>query len=125
MGDKKLPGIASEDIGKVAYGIFRHGSDLIGKKVFIAGEHLSGTQMAASLSKAIGSEVHYNEVDPDVYRGFGFQGADEMGNMYQFKRDFNEYYCGVRDLDNARKLNPELQTFDLWLTKNAAKIPVE
>jgi uncharacterized protein YbjT (DUF2867 family) len=125
MGDKRLPGIASEDIGNCAYGIFKQGSDLIGKKVYIAGEHLSGTQLAASLSKALGKEVLYNAVDPDVYRGFGFQGADEMGNMFQFKRDFHEYYCGIRDLDFARKLNPGLQTFDQWLIKNAAKIPVE
>ena len=98
---------------------------MIGKKVFIAGEHLSGMQMASSLSKALGREILYNAVEPDVYRGFGFQGADEMGNMYQFKRDFNDYYCGIRDLNYARKLNPDLQTFDQWLAKNAATFPVE
>jgi uncharacterized protein YbjT (DUF2867 family) len=124
MGDKPLPGIASEDIGKCAYGIFKQGSELIGKKVFIAGEHLSGAAMADSLSRALGSEVLYNDVDPDVYRKFGFPGADEMGNMFQFKRDFSEYYAGIRDLNYARKLNPGLQTFDQWLKKNAAKIPV-
>jgi uncharacterized protein YbjT (DUF2867 family) len=124
MGDKRLPGISSEDIGKCAYGVFKQGSELIGKKVYIAGEHLSGAQMAASLSKATGKEVFYNDVDPDVYRSFGFQGADEMGNMYQFKRDCNDYYCGIRDLDYARRLNPELKTFDQWLAKNAANIPV-
>jgi uncharacterized protein YbjT (DUF2867 family) len=125
MGDKRLPGIASEDIGKVAYGIFKQGPEMIGKKVYIAGEHLSGSQMAASLSGALGKEVFYNAVEPDVYRGFGFPGADEMGNMYQFKRDFNDYYVGIRDLNYARKLAPGLQTFDQWLEKNAAKIPLE
>jgi uncharacterized protein YbjT (DUF2867 family) len=125
MGDKRLPGISSEDIGKCAYGIFKQGSELIGKNIYIAGEHLSGTQMAASLSKVTGKEIHYNEVEPDVYRSFGFQGADEMGNMYQFKRDFNDYFCGVRNLDNARQLNPKLQTFDQWLERYSARIPVE
>jgi uncharacterized protein YbjT (DUF2867 family) len=124
MGDKKLPGISSEDIGKCAYGIFKLGSELIGKKVFIAGGHLTGNEMAASLSKALGKEILYNDVDPDVYRSFGFPGADEMGNMYQFKRDFNEYYVGIRDINYARKLNPELQTFDQWLVNNAVKIPI-
>lgn len=125
MGDKRLPGISSEDIGKCAYGIFKQGSELIGKNIYIAGEHLSGTQMAASLSKATGKEIHYNEVEPDVYRRFGFQGADEMGNMYQFKRDFNDYFCDVRNLDYARQLNPKLQTFDQWLERYSARIPVE
>jgi uncharacterized protein YbjT (DUF2867 family) len=37
MGDKKLPGIAAEDIGRCAYGIFKRGSELIGRTVGIAG----------------------------------------------------------------------------------------
>jgi len=125
MGDARLPGIASEDIGKVAYAIFREGPGMIGKKVYIAGEHLNGKQMAEALSKATGKEINYHDVDPDIYRGFGFPGADEMGNMFQFKRDFNDYYCGIRDLNYVRKLNPELLTFDQWLKQNASRIPVE
>ena len=46
-------------------------------------------------------------------------------NMFQFKRDFNDYYCGVRNLDETRWLNPELQDFDTWLSRNAAKIPID
>jgi hypothetical protein len=37
MGDKKLPGIAAEDIGRCAYGIFKRGEALAGKTVAIAG----------------------------------------------------------------------------------------
>ena len=88
MGDKKLPGIAAEDIGKCAYGIFKRGREFIGKTVGIAGEHLTGAQMAAALTKALGQEVRYNDVPPEVYRGFGFPGAEDLGNMFQFKRDF-------------------------------------
>src|SRR5262249_17817855 len=32
MGDKKLPSIAVEDIGKCAYGIFKRGGELVGQK---------------------------------------------------------------------------------------------
>jgi uncharacterized protein YbjT (DUF2867 family) len=124
MGDKKLPGISSEDIGKCAYGIFRKGREFIGKTVGIAGEHLTGTQMAAALTKALGRDVFYNDVPPDVYRSFGFPGADDLGNMFQFKRDFNEDFCGVRNLDAARALNPALQTFDRWLAENKDRIPI-
>ena len=125
MGDKKLPGIAAEDIGKCAYGIFKKGDEFIGKTVGIAGEHLTGTQMAAALTQAIGREVSYNDVSPDVYRALGFPGADDLGNMFQFKRDFQEYYCGVRNVNFARTLNPELQTFNKWLAKNKDRIPIE
>jgi len=125
MGDKKLPGIAAEDIGKCAYGIFKKGREFIGKIVGIAGEHLTGTQMAAALSKALGQDVRYNSVTPEVYRAFGFPGAEDMGNMFQFKRDFEEYFCGARDPNFARSLNPELQTFAAWLEKNKKLIPLE
>ena len=125
MGDKKLPGISSEDIGKCAYGIFKRGREFVGKTIGVAGEHLTGAQMATALSKALGHEVRYNDVPPEVYRGFGFPGAEDLGNMFQFKRDFEEYFCGVRKLDEARALNPELQSFDDWLARNGSRIPLE
>jgi len=125
MGDKKLPGMAAEDIGKCAYSIFKSGDAFIGKTVGIAGEHLTGQEMADAFSKALGEEVRYNAVPADVYRSFGFPGADEAGNMLQFKRDFNEVYCGERNLDESRALNPALQTFDEWLARNKARIPIE
>ena len=125
MGDKKLPGIATEDIGKCALGIFRKGGEFIGKKVGIAGGHPTGEQMAAAFSHALGQPVSYNAVTPEVYRSFGFPGADDLGNMFQFKRDFNEYFCGARNLEFSRSLNPELQTFDQWLERNKSRIPLE
>ena len=125
MGDKKLPGIAAEDIGTCALGIFKKGREFIGKTVGIAGDHLTGAQMAAALGKALGQEVRYNNVPPEVYRGFGFPGADDMGNMFQFKRDFEQAFCGARNLGVARALNPSLQTFDTWLAHNKSRIPLE
>ncbi len=124
LGDAKMPSIAVEDIGRCAYGIFKR-PELIGKTVGIAGEHLSGVQMAESLSRALGEEVVYHAVDPDTYRGFGFPGADDVGNMFQFKRDFEKQYRGARDPRFARELNPRLQTFDQWLAENNDRILVE
>ena len=54
MGEAKLPGIAAEDIGKVAYGIFKAGSEYIGKTVGIAGESLSFQEMSKKLEKGLG-----------------------------------------------------------------------
>jgi uncharacterized protein YbjT (DUF2867 family) len=123
MGDKKLPGIAAEDIGRCAYGIFKR-PDLIGKTVGIAGEHPTGAQMAAALTKALGQDVAYNAVTPEAYRGFGFPGADDLGNMFQFKADFEKDFCGARDLGFSRSLNPQLQTFAQWLAANKERIPL-
>jgi uncharacterized protein YbjT (DUF2867 family) len=125
MDDKKLPAIAVEDIGKCAYGIFKRGAEFIGKKVGISGEQLTGAEMAEAMSKALGKEIGYNAVPPDVYRSFGFPGADDLGNMFQFKRDFNDYYCGARSPEFARSLNPELLNFEGWLAKYGKLIPLE
>ena len=123
MGDKKLPGIAAEDIGKCAYGIFKKGGEFIGKTVGIAGEHLSGAEMAGKMGKAMNMEVGYNDVPADVYRSFGFQGAEDLGNMFQFKRDFNDDFVGARSLEFSRSLNPALKTFDEWLAETGGSIP--
>jgi uncharacterized protein YbjT (DUF2867 family) len=124
MGDKKLPGIAAEDIGGAAYGIFKGGSHYIGKTVGIAGEHLTGAQMAAALTQALGQEVRYNAVEPAVFRGFGFPGAEDLGNMFQYKRDFEAAFCGSRSIAVSRALNPSLQSFQQWLAKNGKRIPL-
>ncbi len=123
MADKKLPGIAAEDIGRCAYGVFKR-PDLIGKTVGIAGEHLTGAQMAKELGKALGQEVVYNAVTPAAYRAFGFPGAEDLGNMFQFKQEFESDFCGARDLAFSRSLNPELQTFSQWLAANKERIPL-
>jgi uncharacterized protein YbjT (DUF2867 family) len=125
MGDKKLPGIAAEDIGKCAYGIFKKGREYVGKTVGIAGEHLTGRAMAAAFTSVLGREVVYNDVPPEVYRGFGFPGAEDLGNMFQFKRDFEEAFCAARNPEVARALNPALQTFAVWLDQNKSRIPLE
>ena len=124
MRDKKLPGISSEDIGKCAFSIFKNGEEYKEKTVNIAGEHLSGQQMADAFSKHLGIEVAYNAVPPSVYRSFGFPGADDMGNMFQFKADFEKDYCGARDISKVKKLNPELLDFDAWLEQNKHLIKI-
>ena len=124
IADGRVAGIASEDIGGAAYGIFKGGAAFIGTTVSIAGEHLTGEQMAAKFSSAIGEEVGFNAVPPDVYRSFGFPGADDLGNMFQFTTDFEEQYCGARDIDATRALNPALKSFDQGLAANASTIPV-
>ena len=125
MGSSKLPGIAVEDIGKCAYAIFKEGPTLAGKKIGIAGDHPTGEQMAAAIGRALGETVRYQDVAPSVYRSFGFPGAEDMGNMFQFYQEFEAEFCASRPLDGARALNPVMQTFDQWAQANAARIPVE
>jgi uncharacterized protein YbjT (DUF2867 family) len=118
MDDARLPGIAAEDIGRCAFGIFARGDELIGKSIGVASEHLTGAQMAEQLSLALGEPVVHEALSPAQYRALGFPGAEELGNMFQFKRDFEHAFCGARSVACSRELNPRLQTFAAWLGAN-------
>jgi uncharacterized protein YbjT (DUF2867 family) len=125
IGDAKMAGIASDDIGAVAYGIFKRGKELIGERIGAAGEHLTGTEMAAAMSRALDKAVRFNPVSPEVFRGFGFPGADDLGNMFQFYDEFEEVCNEIRDVARSRQLAPGLKTFDQWLALHAAQIPID
>lgn len=123
IGNAKMSGVAAGDIGAVAYGIFKKGPEMIGQRIGVGGEHLTGAEIAAAMSKAFGQPVKFNEIPPDVFRGFGFPGADELGNMFQFYHDFEKVCNDMRDVARSRALAPGLQNFTQWLQQNAAKIP--
>jgi len=124
MGNKKLAGIGAEDIGKCAYGIFKKGTSLIGKTIGIAGDHLTVSEMAEEMSDIFNEKIIYNAVTPAQYRSFGFPGADDVGNMFQFYADFEEDVLKLRDIKFSRDLNPELQSFRDWLKNNVQQIPI-
>jgi hypothetical protein len=98
MGDKKLPGIATEDIGKCAYGIVRRGQEWIGKTIGMC--HPTSTAASVSLELMISATCFSSS-------------ATSMTSS------------AARNVDLARALNPSLQTFDAWLAQNTSRIPLE
>ena len=124
MGSAKLPGLAAEDIGACAFGIFARGGELVGKSVGIAGEHLSGAQMAEQLALALGEPVAHDDMPPEEYAALGFPGAAEIANLFRFKRDFERSYCAARSLECSRELNPRMHTFAAWLAASKARLAV-
>jgi hypothetical protein len=81
--------------------------------------------MAKELSNVIGEPVKYNEISPETYRGFGFPGADDLGNMFQFYRDFDDVCNSIRNVQFSKELNPELKSFKMWLKENGKRIPID
>ena len=80
--------------------------------------------MAAAFTRALGKKVVYNEVAPETYRGFGFPGAEDLGNLFQYKMDFEREYCASRDLQFSRSLQPKLQKFAGWLAAHQDRIQI-
>ncbi|MFO1327517.1 MAG: NmrA family NAD(P)-binding protein [Rubrivivax sp.] len=124
MGDARLPGIAAADIGACAAALFRRGETAIGHRIGIAGQHLSGAQMAAALARALGEPVQHLDMDPADYARLGFPGADDLANMFRFKRDFNAAYCATRDVAATRALHPGLMDFERFLARHADELPI-
>ncbi|MEU4248238.1 NmrA/HSCARG family protein [Amycolatopsis sp. NPDC026612] len=122
IGESALPGIAAEDIGRTAYGVFAAGDEYVGKTVSIAGEHLTGAQYAAAFADALGEPVDYRPLTPDRFRALGLPAGDEFGNMFQFYVEGERDFVGARDLDLVRSLNPRLQTFRTWLNEHVEAV---
>ena len=125
MADAPLAGIAVEDIGRCAYGVFRRGRELIGRRVGIAGELLTGEQMAAAFSRVLGRPVRYEPMTPAAYRKLGFPGAEDLGNMFQIYAECASEFARTRDVRVARELDPQLETFDEFLERNRDRIRIE
>ncbi|RZS32277.1 uncharacterized protein YbjT (DUF2867 family) [Herbihabitans rhizosphaerae] len=121
MAQARLSGIASEDIGKTALGVFRRGAELVGRTISIAGDHLTGAEYAAAISAAIGEPVTYQALGFDQMRAISV----EMANMFQYYAENEKAFVGDRDLDLVRELNPGLQSFDTWLAAHKADIPLD
>jgi uncharacterized protein YbjT (DUF2867 family) len=124
LGGAKLPGIAAEDIGRCAHGIFRRGPGAVGQRFGVCGEILSGPDMARKLGRALGQEVGFFDVPFDAYRKLGFPGADDMGNMFQYQALLGDAFYAARDPRLAKELDPLLADFDTWLAHNASRIPL-
>ncbi len=125
VADRKLPGIAAADIGGCAYGILKRGAEFHGRRVGVASEHLTGEEMAAGLSEAIGETVHYEPLSHEAFRGLGIPGAADLANMFQFYCDFSDECCRVRDTRLSRELHPEMLTFRQWVEASRGRIPVQ
>lgn len=124
LGGAKLPGIATEDIGRCAYGIFKLGPAAAGRRFGISGEVLSGEEMAAKLGRSLGRKVAFQDIPFGVYRGLGFPGAEDLGNMFEYHAMLGERFYAARDPKVARELNPRLQSFDAWLAANAPRMAI-
>ena len=125
MGDKKLPGIAAEDIGRCAYGIFKERTQFVGKTVGIAGEHLTGAEMAAGVQQGAG---HGGGLQRGAVRRLSRASGSRARTISATcsSSSTTSTRCIARRATSKSResLNPRLQTFEQWLGANAGKIAI-
>ena len=122
MGTSAIAGIASEDIGAVTLSAFRRPAETIGATITPAGEHLTGEEIADIFTKVTGEHVAYRPPAFDQFRAFGFPGAEELGNMFQYYAEFPEAFLGRRDVEKHYAINPGWLSLSQFLTKHRDEI---
>jgi uncharacterized protein YbjT (DUF2867 family) len=122
IGDTAIAGASSDDIGQAVLQVLRRPDETIGATIPVAGDHLTGEQIAAALGTVIGEPVAYRPPTHDQVRGLGFPGAGELGNMFQYYTEFPASYLGRRDLEAARRFNPHPLSLTDFLAAHRAEL---
>jgi uncharacterized protein YbjT (DUF2867 family) len=112
QGETPLAGVAVEDVGGVVAAIFANPAAYLGKTVGIVGQDLRGSEYAEVLSRVTGKSVQYNYIPREVFASFGFPGASDLADMFDFNRRFIP--TRAADADESRALYPGMQTFEQW-----------
>ena len=116
QGETPLAGVAVEDIGGVVAQIFNQPENFVGKVIGIVGDDLKPVDYADQMSKSLGKKIVYNYVPRDVFASFGFPGAEDLANMFEFNRLYIPNQTA--ELEESRRLYPKIRSFDQWLTDN-------
>ena len=116
VGAAPVAGVASDDIGRIVLTVLRRPADTIGATVPAVSDVLTGAQMAEALTTVLGEPVAYRPLTPAQFRAFGFPGAEELGNMFQYYAEFPDSYNGRRDLDVAHELDPDRASLTSFLS---------
>ena len=112
QGDTPLAAVAVEDAGGVVSPIFENRDRFLGTTVVVAGDELPPGTYAEILSRVTGKKVAYGHIPREVFAGFGFPGAADLADMFEFYRV--HIPRRTQDIEQARALYPGLQTFEQW-----------
>lgn len=123
QGDTPLAGVAAEDVGGVVAAIFARPEQYRDRTVGIVGDDLPPAKYAEIMTRVLAKKVVYTHIPKDVFAGFGFPGADDLANMFEF----NRLYIPNRtaDLAESRSLYPAMQPFETWMKAHKDQFHLE
>lgn len=121
-GDSVMSLISCEDIGRCAYGIFKAEDEYKCKDVYVAGDKITSKELMEVIADVTGKPYSYADVDRKTYASFGFPGAGECANMFEYYKLESDKFCGLRDLELSKKLNPKLQNAREWAESHKAEL---
>jgi len=120
QGDTPLAAISVEDVGAVVAPMFEEPEKYIGKVVKLAGDEIPATAYAEVLSRTTGADIRYAYVPRETFAAFGFPGAEDLADMFEYYR--LHIPSRAKDIETCRALAPGLQSFDTWASRNEGKL---
>jgi uncharacterized protein YbjT (DUF2867 family) len=118
QGDTPLAGVCVEDLGGVVAAVLERFDEFAGKIVGVVGDDEPCSRYAEVMTRVLGRKAVYQHIPREEYAKFPFPGADELGAMFDFNR---QYLLGRKaDLELCRKLYPPMQNLEAFLKSNRA-----
>jgi uncharacterized protein YbjT (DUF2867 family) len=116
--DKKLDLICAEDVGGIVKSIFKNRDQFVGKTVRVAGDQLSGKEIADVYSRVTGDKAVYEPLPLENFKQ-KIEYGEIIAKMFKFYQDFSGK---LRDIEDTKKLFPEVKTFEQWLRDTKWKV---
>ena len=107
---KPLQMIAVDDIGAFAALAFKKPNEYANREIDIAGDELTGPQMAGILGNVLERDIVYQQTPIEQIRAF----SEDYGLMVEW---FNAKGYEA-DIPALRKLHPALTSFEKWVRKH-------
>jgi hypothetical protein len=125
--NSKLVGMNLDSMGAVTAKLFENTKNYVGKYVGISDEIISWNDICKKMSKATGKTIIHNVVTTEQFKKFGFPGADDMAQMFQFFSDNHKEFAEKRKMVTMKKLCPKYKFggFQKFLDLNAKKMKFE
>jgi uncharacterized protein YbjT (DUF2867 family) len=109
--NKPLQMVATADIGVFAADAFERPEQHIGQAIALAGDELTGPQIAKLLQEAAAMPARFEQQPLEEIRGF----SEDLALMSEWLNDFG-YQADIAAL---RQRHPELRTLRSWLNETA------
>ncbi len=120
QGETPLGAVTVEDLGGVVLPIFRDRGAFLGQTVAVFGDEMPASGYADAISRVTGRQVRFHHIPREVFASFGFPGAEDVADMFEFYR--SHFPSKRPEIERAKKLNPGMRSFEEWARQNRERL---
>jgi uncharacterized protein YbjT (DUF2867 family) len=117
MADKRLDLTPVCDIGAAVVEIFRKPEKYLGKAISLAGDSLTGKEIAQTFEKVTGQKAVYQPLTIEQFLQSGGENAEILAPLFRFLQ-LPEIAGKLRSVEETKKITRSIRTFKEWLHEN-------